>query len=45
MDSFWRGNLEGIRKLLEPLGLEVNTYFTADDTLDSLRNSSAASLI
>lgn len=44
MDCFWRGNLEGIRKLLEALGLEVNTFFTADDTLESLGTSSEAAL-
>ena len=44
MDSFWRGNLAGIRKTLELLGLEVNTFFTAEDTLDALRDSGSADL-
>ncbi|MDR1930245.1 MAG: hypothetical protein LBQ44_06385 [Treponema sp.] len=44
MDSFWRGNLEGLRKTLELLDLEVNTYFTEDDTLEGLRRSSEAAL-
>jgi nitrogenase molybdenum-iron protein beta chain len=44
MDSFWRGNLEGIRATLELLGLEVNTYFTEDDTLDAVRSSGGAEL-
>ncbi|MDR1932191.1 MAG: hypothetical protein LBQ57_05110 [Spirochaetales bacterium] len=44
MDSFWRGNLEGIRKSLELLGLTVNTYFTADDCLSAIRESSGAEL-
>lgn len=44
MDCFWRGNLAGVRALLESLGLEVNTYFTADDTLEAVRTSSEASL-
>jgi nitrogenase molybdenum-iron protein beta chain len=44
MDSFWRGNLEGIRRSLELLGIEVNTYFTADDSLESLRASGDADL-
>jgi nitrogenase molybdenum-iron protein beta chain len=44
MDSFWRGNLEGVRKTLELLGLEVNTFFTGEDTLDAVRDSGAAEL-
>ncbi|MFP3042177.1 hypothetical protein LQZ19_10210 [Treponema primitia] len=44
MDCFWRGNLEGIRKVLELLGLEVNTYFTGKDSLETIRNSSEAEL-
>ncbi|MDR1388714.1 MAG: hypothetical protein LBJ31_01880 [Treponema sp.] len=44
MDSFWRGNLEGVRRLLELLGLQVNTYFTEDDTLEGLTRSSEAAL-
>jgi nitrogenase molybdenum-iron protein beta chain len=44
MDCFWRGNLDGIRKTLELLGLEVNTYFTGRDSLEAIRNSSEAEL-
>jgi nitrogenase molybdenum-iron protein beta chain len=44
MDCFWKGNLEGIRKTLELLGLEVNTFFTAKDSLDAIRTSSEAEL-
>ncbi len=44
MDVFWRGNLEGIRRLLETLGLEVHTFFTVEDTLDGIRASAAAEL-
>jgi nitrogenase molybdenum-iron protein beta chain len=44
MDCFWKGNLAGIRKTLELLGLEVNTFFTTKDTLESIRNSSEAEL-
>jgi nitrogenase molybdenum-iron protein beta chain len=44
MDSFWRGNLEGVRKTLELLGLSVNTFFTGDDTLDAVRESGGAEL-
>jgi nitrogenase molybdenum-iron protein beta chain len=44
MDSFWKGNLSGIKKNLELLGLTVNTFFTASDTIESVRNSSEAEL-
>ncbi|MDR1961351.1 MAG: hypothetical protein LBQ16_03625 [Gracilibacteraceae bacterium] len=44
MDGFWRGNLNGLRRTLELLGLTVNTFFSLDDTLDSLRESSRAEL-
>ena len=44
MDAFWRGNLTGVRRLLEKIGVEVNTYFTCEDTLDNVKNSSAAEL-
>ncbi|MDR2797127.1 MAG: hypothetical protein LBB80_02185 [Treponema sp.] len=44
MDSFWRGNLEGVRRTLELLDLEVNTFFTVDDSLESLRDSGSAEL-
>ncbi len=44
MDAFWRGNLEGIRLLLEKLGLQANTYFTSADSLDGLRESGDAEL-
>jgi nitrogenase molybdenum-iron protein beta chain len=44
MDAFWRGNIEGVRALLELLGLKVNSFFTVDDTLDTLRYSGGADL-
>jgi Nitrogenase molybdenum-iron protein, alpha and beta chains len=44
MDAFWRGNLEGIRLLLEKLGLQVNTFFTPADSLEAIRQSSDAEL-
>ncbi|MEA4924580.1 MAG: nitrogenase component 1 [Syntrophomonadaceae bacterium] len=44
MDIFWRGNLEGIRSLLEKLGLKVNTFFTGDDSLDHIREAAQAEL-
>jgi len=44
MDVFWRGNLKGVRGLLEKLGLEVNTFFTEDDSLEGLENSGGTAL-
>jgi nitrogenase molybdenum-iron protein beta chain len=44
MDVFWRGNLEGLRSLLEALGLEVNTFFTGLDTLETIREAGSAEL-
>jgi nitrogenase molybdenum-iron protein beta chain len=44
MDCFWKGNLAGIRKTLELLGLTVNTFFTTGDTLEAVRCSSEAEL-
>lgn len=43
-DVFWRGNLAGIRDLLEKLGLEVNTFFTIDDDLAGIRQAGSAEL-
>jgi len=43
-DAFWRGNLDRVRDLLESLGLRVNTFFTAQDSVGSLETSSAAAL-
>jgi nitrogenase molybdenum-iron protein beta chain len=44
MDVFWRGNLEGVRILLEKLGLEVNSFFTGADSLDEIRQAAGAEL-
>lgn len=44
MDVFWRGNLEGIRQLLEKLGLEVNTFFTVHDNLENIKDAGSAEL-
>jgi nitrogenase molybdenum-iron protein beta chain len=44
VDVFWRGNLEAIRGLLVVLGLDVNSFFTPHDTLERIRNASAAEL-
>lgn len=43
-DVFWRGNLEALRRLLGKLGLEVNTFFTAEDSLKSIRQAASAEL-
>ncbi|HWR07017.1 nitrogenase component 1 [Sporomusa sp.] len=44
MDVFWRGNLTGIRRLLEKLGLTVNSFFTVDDSITGIRNAGGAAL-
>jgi len=44
MDCFWRGNLTGVRRLLEKIGVEANTFFTEEDTLDGVKNSASAGL-
>ncbi len=43
-DVFWRGNLLELKRLLEAAGLQVNTFFSPFDTLDSLKTSSQAAL-
>jgi nitrogenase molybdenum-iron protein beta chain len=43
-DPFWRGNLEGVRRLLEQLGLQVNSLFTTRDNLDGIRQAGSAAL-
>ena len=44
LDPFWRGNLEGVRGLLQLLGLEVNSFFTQDDSLAGINEASGAAL-
>jgi nitrogenase molybdenum-iron protein beta chain len=44
LDPFWRGNLEGARRLLELVGLEVNSFFTAEDTLEGVKEAASAEL-
>lgn len=44
MDVFWRGNLEGLRRLLEKLGLTVNTFFTGEDSLAEIKQAAGAEL-
>jgi nitrogenase molybdenum-iron protein beta chain len=44
LDIFWRGNIEAIRSLLMKLGLDVNTFFSKDDSLDRIRAAASAEL-
>ncbi len=44
LDPFWRGNLLGVRRLLQSLGLEVNSFFTLEDSLEAIRNAGEAEL-
>jgi nitrogenase molybdenum-iron protein beta chain len=43
-DVFWKGNLRELKRLLEKLGLTVNTFFGEGETLDNIRNAGAAGL-
>lgn len=43
-DVFWKGNLSGLKSLLEKLGYQVNTFFGSGETLDNLRNAGSAGL-
>jgi nitrogenase molybdenum-iron protein beta chain len=43
-DVFWKGNIALIKDLLNKLGYQVNTFFGDGETLDSLKNSAAATL-
>ncbi len=43
-DVFWKGNLRELKRLLEKLGLTVNTFFGEGETLEDIRNSGKASL-
>jgi hypothetical protein len=38
-DPFWRGNLEAVRRLLEALGLTVNSFFAPEDTMENIRTA------
>jgi nitrogenase molybdenum-iron protein beta chain len=41
---FWKGNLREIKRVIERLGVKVNTFFGEGETLDDLRNSGNAAL-
>jgi len=43
-DVFWQGNLKEIKRLLNRLGLEVNTFFGEGETLDDIKNAGNAAL-
>jgi nitrogenase molybdenum-iron protein beta chain len=43
-DVFWKGNLREIKRILEKLGLRVNTFFGEGEGLDSFKNAGRASL-
>jgi len=43
-DVFWRGNLRGVKELLEKIGLEVNAFFTSDDSVKGIQSSGDAEL-
>jgi nitrogenase molybdenum-iron protein beta chain len=43
-DPFWEGNFEELTRILTKLGLEVNTFFTRHQGIESIRHSSAAAL-
>jgi nitrogenase molybdenum-iron protein beta chain len=43
-DVFWKGNLRELKRLLEKLGLGVNTFFGEGETLEDIRNAGAAGL-
>ena len=41
-DVFWRGNIAAVRELLEAVGLEVNSFFSADDCVADISRASEA---
>ncbi len=43
-DVFWRGNLVELKRILNELGIEANTFFTPFDNVDSLKTASSAAL-
>jgi nitrogenase molybdenum-iron protein beta chain len=44
LDPFWRGNIQGVRSLLEQLGLEINSFFTLEDNLENIKAAAEAEL-
>ena len=43
-DVFWKGNLREIKRLLEKLGLGVNTFFGEGETLENFKRAGRAAL-
>ncbi len=43
-DPFWSGNLEEIKRILNKLGLEVNTFFTGHQGIETVKKCSGAAL-
>jgi len=43
-DPFWEGNFEELTRILEKLGLKVNTFFTRHQGIEDIKNSSGAAL-
>ena len=43
-DPFWSGALEEIDRILTKLGLRINTFFTKDQGIETIKKSSAAAL-
>lgn len=43
-DPFWSGNLEEIKRILNRLGLKVNTFFTGHQGMEDIRKCSGAAL-
>ena len=43
-DPFWSGNFEELTRILNKLGLEVNTFFTQHQGMDEIKNSGTAAL-
>lgn len=43
-DPFWEGTLEELTRILEKLGLKVNTFFTRHQGLEEVKHSSGAAL-
>jgi nitrogenase molybdenum-iron protein beta chain len=44
LDVFWEGNLVELRRVLEGIGLKVNSFFTREDTLAEVQAAGAAEL-
>lgn len=43
-DPFWKGNLKEIKRVLELIGIEVNTFFGEKEDLKSIKDSGDAAL-